>query len=193
VGEKLFLAGAEGEDANVRHVAVALGVIEPEANDEFVGDGETDVVRLNGGDAPFWFVEQNGDAQMLGFALLKNAKEILHGHTGVKNVFDDEYGFPLDTGVEISREAYLTGGMGVLAVTRDGDEIVGDISRHLSSEIGEEEGRAFQNADQMDGFVLEVAADAVGEFFYALLDTTAGNENVDGFAGRFTALADGFS
>ena len=58
-----FRQNAGAEDADEREIAVAFGVIEAVANDEFIADFETDVI---GGELPgalFAFCEQHANAE----------------------------------------------------------------------------------------------------------------------------------
>lgn len=50
-----------GEDADIFDVAVAFGVVHAVADDEVVGDGEADVVGVDGDETAFGLVEAGGD------------------------------------------------------------------------------------------------------------------------------------
>jgi len=173
----------EVEDADVGEVAVALVVVEAVADYEFVGDDEAKVLGANVGDAAFDFVEENGDAEVLGFTLFEEAKEIFEGEAGVENIFDDEDGTAFDADVEIFIEFHFAGGIGALAVAGDGDEVEGNFAPKFTSEIGEEKDGAFENADEMERFLGKVVADLLGHFFDAVADVGVMEKDADGFVG----------
>src|SRR3982074_3705380 len=63
------VGGIGREDADVRQIAKALGVVHAVADDEMIGDGETDILCLHTGHAALRLVEQRGDTQRFGMVL----------------------------------------------------------------------------------------------------------------------------
>jgi len=182
-----FVGGGFGkqEYADVEEIAVALGVVEAVADDEFVRDLETGVVGVDIGDAAVGLVKEDGDLEIFGFALLEDAEKVFEGHAGVEDVFDDDDGAAVDAGIEIAGESDLAAGVRALAVAGDGDEVEGNFAADLSGEVGQKEDGTFENADEVEGFVGKVGADLFGDVGDAAMNGGAGDEDADvlAFAG----------
>src|SRR5579859_671716 len=169
----------QGQNANVGQVAVALGVIQAEAHDKFIGNRETNVVRLDRRDAALGLVQQNGDAHLFWLALLKNVQEVAQRKTGVENVLDDDDGFSFDAGIEIARESYLSGSVRAFAVAGDGNHVERHFAGNMPGEIGKKEHRALEDADKMQRFVGKVRANLLGQLRNALLNPGAWNQDAN--------------
>src|SRR4051794_18025750 len=88
---------------------IVLGVIEPVADDKLVRDLEPDVGDHYGAHTALGLVEECGDSNASGFALLEDAEQIRQRNAGIHDVFYDEYVGILDGDVEILRQLYFAG------------------------------------------------------------------------------------
>src|SRR6516164_1339627 len=104
--------GRQRQDSNVRQVPITFGVVQAVAHHEFVGNGKTSVVGVHVDQPAFFLVQQHGDPEILGLALLQNAQQIFQSQTGVQNVLDHDDRLALDAGIEILVEFDLAGGLG---------------------------------------------------------------------------------
>jgi hypothetical protein len=155
----LVAGGFFGEEADVVDVAVSLGVVHAVADDELVGNFEANVVGLDGDQAAIGFVEAGGDLQRCRFVLEHESAEITEGESGVEDVFDDDDVLALDGVVDVFDELDGAGGDTGAAVTGDGDEVEGGVDSDGACEIGEEDGCAFEDADENDGLAGVVGGD----------------------------------
>lgn len=105
----------QGEDADVAEVAVAFAVIEAVADNEFVGNFKAAIIGVDVGDAALGFVEEDGDAEVLGFALLEIVEEVFESEAGVEDVLDDDDGFAFEAGVEVKHGQRVQGKLRVAA------------------------------------------------------------------------------
>jgi hypothetical protein len=115
----------------------------------------------------------------------------LQGHSGIENVFDDDYDFAFDAGVEVAGEANLAGGVSIFAVAGNGDEIERDFAGNFARQVGKEKHRAFQYADEVQWLRGEIFADLVGDLLDAMANAGAGDENANAFAGVMNGTVDG--
>ena len=77
------------EHADVRHIAVLLGVIQPVAHDELVGDLKAREIGRDGLDAAGGLIEQSNDRHALGAFGEEIVLEEVEGIAGVQNILDD--------------------------------------------------------------------------------------------------------
>src|SRR5712692_5440785 len=166
------------ENANVFQVAVTLGVIEAVAHHELVGDLEAHVVGLDLPDPALGFIEQRGNTQRAGLALLEDAAEVVQRQAGVEDVLDQDDVQPLDTGVEVLGQAHLAGRLAALAVARDRHEIQRNFQADLADQIGEKNRGALQHTDQVHALAAEIAADLAAHLADAALDGAAPQQHL---------------
>jgi len=178
---ELVASGFFGEEADVVDVAVAFGEVHAVANDELVGDLEAYVVGLDGDEAAIGLVEAGGDLERGGFVLEHEAAEITESETGIEDVFDDDDVLALDGVVDVFDELDGARGDAGAAVTGDSDEVEGGVDSDGAGEIGEEDGCAFENADEDDGLAGVVGGDLLAEGVNAVGDLRFGVE--DGHSG----------
>jgi len=57
---------------------------------------------MNLSDTPLGFVQEDRDAEILGFAMLENAEEVFQGHAGIEDVFDHDHVLTFDAGIEVA-------------------------------------------------------------------------------------------
>src|ERR1035441_9855739 len=108
-----------GHQADIRQVAVALGIVQAVADNEEVGDGEANVVGLDLLQTAGGLVEQRGDTQGFGVLLQKELAQVREGETGVENVLDHEHVLAFDGRIEVFDELDRAGGTLPLAVAGD--------------------------------------------------------------------------
>src|SRR5579872_7042442 len=178
----LGLRRRQRKHAYVLEVAIALRVVQPVSDDEFVGNLEPDVIRLYVFlDAPLRLVEKRGDLQRIRFALLQNTQQISEREPGVQNIFHHDDVEPFDAGVQILVEPHLAGRLAAVPVAGDGHEIHGNFHANLAHQIGKKNGRALQDSDQMDALALVVLGDLRAHFAHALLDGAAAKQHLQVF------------
>jgi len=139
-----------GEEADVVNAAVTLGEVHAVTDDELIRDLEGYVVGLDGDETPLRFVEAGGDLQRGGLVLEHQTAEIAKGQTGVEDVFDDDDMLAFDGIVYVLDELDGAGGDARTAVAGDGNEIEGVVDLDGAGEVGEEDGRAFEDTNQND-------------------------------------------
>jgi hypothetical protein len=166
-----------GEEADVVDAAVALGVVHAIADDEAVGDGEAYVVGFDGDEAALGFVETGGDLERCRFVLEHEAAEVAEGEAGVEDVFDEDDVFAFDGIVDVLYELDGAGGDLGAAVAGDGDEVEGVVDLDGAGEVGEEDGSAFEDADEDDAVSGVVGGDLLADGVDAGGDLLFGEEN----------------
>ena len=167
-----------GEDADVFDAAVALGIVHAVADDELIGDLEGDVVGFDGDEAALGFVEAGGDLERCGLVLEHEAAEVAEGEAGVEDVFDDDDVLAFDGVVDVLDELDGAGGDAGAAVAGDGDEVEGVVDLDGAGEVGEEDGCAFEDADEDDGLTLVLGGDLRSNLAGAVGDLFFGEENL---------------
>src|SRR6185437_1939481 len=75
-------------EADIREVPVALGIIHAVADDEVVGDGESDVVGVDAFKAARRLVEKRGDFEGARAVLEDELAKKSYGEAGIEDVFD---------------------------------------------------------------------------------------------------------
>src|SRR5438876_2243276 len=78
------------QHANIRQIAILLGIIKPIADHELVWDGESQIIRFDGQLAPGRFVEQGGDAESLGLVRHQHTFEVGDCQAGIENVLHQQ-------------------------------------------------------------------------------------------------------
>jgi hypothetical protein len=172
-----------GEDADVFDAAVTLGVVHAVADDELVGDLEGYVVGFDGYESALGFVEAGGDFQRRGFVLEHEATEIAEGEAGVENVFDDDHVLAFDGVVDVLDEFDGTGGDTGAPVAGDSDEIECVVDADGAGEVGEEDGGAFEDADEDDRLAFVVGGDLCADLAGAVGDLLFGDEDFHSCSG----------
>jgi len=175
------VGGVGGVEADVGDVAVDFGEVHAVADDELVGDLEADVVGLDGDEAATGFVEAGGDLEGGGLVLEHEAAEIAKGEAGVEDVFDQDDVVAFDGVVDVLDELDGAGGDAGATVAGDGDEVECVVDGDGAGEIGEEDGRSLEHADEHDGLagllVLVVGCDLAAHSCDALGDLRGGEED----------------
>jgi hypothetical protein len=166
--------GFFGEEADIVYAAVALGVVHAVADYELIGDFEGDVVGFDGDEAALGLVEAGGDLERGRFVLEHHLAQEAEGEAGVEDVFDEDDVFAFDGVVDVLDELDGSGGDFGAAVAGDGDEVEGVVDLDGAGEVGEEDGCAFEDADEDDGVsgvvggdLFPDSADAFGDLFFA--------------------------
>ena len=86
----ILLIALRLQDADVRQVAVVVGVVEAVADDKFVGDLEAAHVGLVALRVPCRLVEEGDGRDGRGIARAEELAQVLHREAGVDDVFDDD-------------------------------------------------------------------------------------------------------
>src|SRR6266403_3658748 len=79
----LLEVASKRENSHVGQVPIAFGVVQPVADDKFVGNREADVVGAHRRDPAIGLVQQHRDAQVLRLAMLEQLQEVLQRHPGI--------------------------------------------------------------------------------------------------------------
>lgn len=158
---------------DVAEVAVALGVVDAVANDEFVWDGKADPVDRYFNFAARRFVEQGADGQGGGFAQQEHLADFVEGVAGVDDVFGNQHVLAFDVAVEIFGDFDIVVRIKPRAVAGGGHEFDfgGDVN--LAHEVGHEHERAAQqphHGDALHLLLLIKAGDFLPEGVDALDD-----------------------
>ncbi len=124
---------------------------------------EADVVGFDGDEAALGLVEAGGDFERRGLVLQHQAAEVAEGQAGVEDVFDEDDVLAFDGVVDVLDELDGAGGDAGAAVAGDGDEVEGVVDRDGAGEVGEEDGGAFEDADQHDGLAGVVGGDLLAD------------------------------
>jgi hypothetical protein len=104
--------------------------------------------------------------------------------------------FAFDGVVDVLDELDGAGGDAGATVAGDGDEVEGVVDADGAGEVGEEDGGAFEDADEDDGLALIVGGDLSADLTGAVGDLLLGEENLhicgggkDGRAGGHITIA----
>ena len=170
-----------GHEADVRQVAVALGVVHAIADDKEVGDGESDIIGVDLFEAAGGLVKQGSDAERFWMLLEKQLAQVAEGEAGIENVFDDENVFALDGLVEIFDQLDCAGGAIAFAVAGGGDEIKGRVDLDGPGEIGKEGRGALEHADHDELFAVQVLGDLGAHFGDPVSNLLTGVEDLKAF------------
>src|SRR5699024_4137083 len=142
------LVDARVQRAHVGQVAVALGVVQAVADDELVGDVESDVrdVELRG--QGVGLAQQGDDLERPRVAVAKVLHQPRQGEAGVDDVLEDHHVAALDVAVAVLEDADDAGGGGGVAVRRHRHELHLRGQIQPAGEVGHEEDGALEHADQ---------------------------------------------
>src|ERR1039458_2720909 len=141
--------GGPVEHADVVEIAIFLGVVQTVTHYEFVGNLESHVVDVDGAQAAFGLVEQRGDADGVGLALIEQMHEVVESDARIDDVFDDQDVGPFQRNVEVLRDLDFPGAGSALPIGGDAHEIDGDVALHGAGQIGEEETGPLKNANEL--------------------------------------------
>src|SRR5215212_3009845 len=157
------------QDRDVRKIAVALGEVEPVADDEAVRDLEADVPDVDVVLAPLGLGEQRADVERCRLAGLEAAHEVRQRQARVDDVLDHEHVSALDVDVEVLEDPHDPRGVRRRAVARDRHEV--DLAGHGQAphQIRHEEHRALEHADQQQVAPRVVGRDLAAELRDAVL------------------------
>src|SRR5207248_5235774 len=78
------------QHADIREITVALGIVEPVADDEAVGDAKAEVIAGHLDLPRLALDEQAADSHAGGPPSSQVAEDVLQGHPGVNDVFHDQ-------------------------------------------------------------------------------------------------------
>src|ERR1035438_3723007 len=118
---------------------------------------------------------------MLWLALLKNTQQVMHSHSGIQNIFNDDNNFPFDTGIQVSSQPHLTGGMHFISITRYRNEIKRNFPWYLPGKVGQKKYSSLQYPYEVQRLVPKIFANFVRQLFNALFDPVARDEHADTF------------
>jgi len=164
--------------ADVRQISVALGVVHAVTDDEEVGNGEADIIRVDFLNAAGGLVKQRGNAQGFGVLLHEELAQIGEREAGVEDVFDDQDILAFDGLVVILDELDGAGGALSLAIAGGGDKVERRVDLHGSSEIRQKRRSAFEYADHNELFAIEVLRNLGAHFGDAVGNLLAGKEDL---------------
>jgi len=102
----------------------------------------------------------------------------VQGEAGVDDVFHDDHVAVLKAVVHVFDEPHLAGAAGA-GVTGHGDEVHRDRAGHGAQQVGQEEDRALEHADEVQVGVGRVVPDLLGQIGDALADGFGGQERRD--------------
>src|ERR1700731_2103993 len=105
----------------------------------------------------------------------------MHGHSGIQNILNDDNNFPLNVGIQISRQPNLTRGMHLVSITRYRDEVKRNFPRDLPGKIGKKKYSSLQYPHKVQRLVLKILANLIRQLLNALFDAVARNKHTDTF------------
>ena len=94
--------------------------------------------------------EQGADLERGRLARAQVLEQVAQGEARVDDVLDDEHVPALDLGVEVLEDAHDAGRVGRRAVARDGHEVEGAGHGDATREVGHEEDRSLEDADEQE-------------------------------------------
>ena len=106
------------------------------------------------------------------------AAQVAEGEAGVEDVFDDDDVLAFDGVVDVFDELDGAGGDAGAAVAGDGDKVEGVVDLDGTGEVGEEDGRAFEDADEDDAVSFVVGGDLLADGVDAFGDLVFGEEDL---------------
>src|SRR5690348_15135830 len=172
----------QAEHANILQIAKPLGVVQSVSDNEFVWDGESDVIALHVLQAARGFIKQRRYAKCFGFALLQNAQQITDRESRVENVFDENHVESCDAAVEILQQPHLTGRFLSFSIARNSDEVDRCLETDFPHNVRKKNTRALEHANQMDALAAKILRDLAGHFAHALLDGRVTDQHFQLFA-----------
>src|SRR5699024_9747658 len=154
------------EDADVGEVAVVVGVVQAVAHHKVVRALEAHIVRREVGVVAHLLVEEGDGLHALGTAGGEEVFEVLEGEAGVDDVVDDDDVPAGDVHIHVLVELHHARGLAGGAVAGHGDEVHVDVEVDLPAEVGEEEGRALEDAHHHRPGALVVFGDLLAQGFH---------------------------
>jgi len=151
-------------EADIREVPVALSIIHAVADDEVVGDGESDVVGVDAFKAARRLVEKRGDFEGARAVLEDELAKKSYGEAGIEDVLDEDDVFSFRGLIEVLDEFDGSAGALVLAVAGDGDEVKGAVNGDAAGEVGKENSRALEDSNKHDALAGEIGVDLATDF-----------------------------
>src|SRR6188472_3953688 len=131
------------EYADVGQVPVSLGEVEAVADDELVRDLEPNIPHRNVDFAARRLGQEGADLEGRRLTRFQVADQVGEGQAGVDDVLHHEHVAALDVDVEVFEDAHDPGGIGRVAVARDGHEVDLAGDGQVPHQVGHEEDRAF--------------------------------------------------
>lgn len=113
------------------------------------------------------FIKEGNRLNGSWLARIEEVGQVLERQTGIDDVFDDDDMAIGNVFVEVFNDSDDTGRFRTVRVAGHGDKVHKNSRRHLSAEVGVEEGRAFQDADKERVFSGVVGRELIGEFLNA--------------------------
>ena len=109
--------------------------------------------------------------------MLDHALEVIDRAAGIQDVFHQDGMQPLDAIIQILGQANLAGTARGLAITRHGDEVERNFQTNLSDKIGEENRRAFEDANQVQPFAPKIRSDLPAHLPHTTFDSPPPQQN----------------
>src|SRR5215472_17070575 len=162
------------QHAYIGQVAVALGVVQPVADDKFVRDAEADVISHDRLFAARWLVQQGGNLERLRLMRQQNALQIGEGEAGIQDVFHQNYVLVAQGMVYVFRKPHLARRIppafqllsraGTVAVARYADEIECRVKLHLPCQVAKKNRGPLEHAHEDDRLPGKVVGDLGTDF-----------------------------
>jgi lysophospholipase L1-like esterase len=138
---------ADAFGVGMGQVAVALGVVDAIADDEFVGNVEADPFGGDIGLAAAGLVEQGADFHAAGMARVENFQHMLERVAGIDDIFHHQHIAPGDLAAQILQNAHFPARCHGIAIGGGFEEIDLDRQVQLAHQIGDEDEGTAQQAD----------------------------------------------
>jgi cobalt-zinc-cadmium efflux system protein len=157
--------------ADVRQRAVPLGVVEPVADDPLVADIEPEVVDVDLDLGPFRLADECTGPDGRGTMGTEHADQVLERMGGIDDILDDQDVLAFDVAAHVHDQPHGSRRRAAAIVARYGDELDRAGDCQFARQIGQENERALQHADQHELIgVGIVRGDLRREFAHARLD-----------------------
>ena len=153
--------------ADVGHIAVLLRVVETVADDELIGHLEACKVGDDGLCAAGRLVEQRHDGHAgsaLGHEVILEEVERI---AGVENVLDDNNVAARNVLLEVVRDLHHAGRGRRVLIGRDGDEFNVALELAGAHNVGHEDERALQHAEEQGVLVLQALIERIAHLLHA--------------------------
>src|ERR1700722_20103151 len=155
-------------EANIREVAVTFRIIHSISDNEQVGNGEANVVRINPLNSSRRLVEQSRNPQGFGVMLKENLAQIGECETSVENILDQQDVLSFDWLVQILDQFHGAGGALPFSVTGYRDKIESRINPDGSRQVRKKNGGTFQNSNHHCLFAIQIARNLGSHFRHPL-------------------------
>ena len=153
--------------------------VEAVADDEVVLDREADVVDLDVDLAARRLRQQARRPQAARATSPEDALQIRQRQAGIDDVLDDDDVAVLQAAVDVFQHPHFARRGGAAGIARHGDEVEGAGAGQRSHQIGQEEHRSFEHADEVELGVGRVAANLDGKLGDAGLKMVGGEQRCD--------------